>query len=212
MSNTAAGVLWEALTAYPSRAPEFNPGYLVGSVSLIHLFFCVVLLCVFTLRVPSCDFRIKTKFGSFWPPVVCGTAHVWVICVCLCVVVSNTCCCVVFLLYFSSSCVPGVASFSGLSFFLLHLKYSLTIIYYTYQHYCTNDSNECQLNISSLKSSYLMGISRTNFLFPLLVTIKWKQINILIGYAYPFLFCFWNWYFLEIEITIKTNVHLPRHR
>jgi hypothetical protein len=68
---------------------EFNPGYLVGSVLLIHVVFCVVLLCVFTLRVPSCDFRIKTKFGSFWPPVVCGTAHVWVICVCLCVVVSN---------------------------------------------------------------------------------------------------------------------------
>jgi hypothetical protein len=143
MSNTAAGVLWEALTAYPSRAPEFNPGYLVGTVSLIHLVVCVVLLCVITFRVPSCDFRIKTKFGSFWPPVVCGTAHVWVICVCLCVVVSNTCCCVVFLPYFSSSCVPGVASFSGLSFFWLHLKYSLTIIYYTYQHYCTNDSNEC---------------------------------------------------------------------
>jgi hypothetical protein len=128
MSNTAAGVLWEALTAYPSRAPEFKPGYLVGSVSLIHLVACVVLLCVFTLRVPSCDFRIKTKFGSFWPPVVCGTAHVWVICVCLCVVASNRCCCVVFFL----------------SFFWLHLKYSLTIIYYTYQHYCTNDSNECQ--------------------------------------------------------------------
>jgi hypothetical protein len=103
-------------------------------------------------------------------------AHVWVICVCLCVVVSNTCCCVVFLPYFSSSCVPGVASFSGLSFFWLHLKYSLTIIYYTYQHYCTNDSNECQLNISSLKSSYLMGIPRTNFLFPLLVTIKWCAV------------------------------------
>jgi hypothetical protein len=72
-----------------------------------------------------------------------------------------------------------------LSFFWLHLKYSLKIIYYTYQHYCTNDSNECQINISSLKSSYLMGIPRINFLFPLLVTIKWKQINILIGYAYP---------------------------
>jgi hypothetical protein len=27
-----------------------------------------------------------------------------------------------------------------------------------------------------------------------------------------FLFCFWNWYFLEIEITIKTNVHFPRHK
>ena len=114
-----AAVLQEAGTAYPPRAPEFKACYLVRSVSLIHLVACVVLLCVFTLRVPSCDFRIKTKFGSFWPPVVCGTAHVWVICVCLCVVVSNTCCCVVFLFYFSSSCVPGVASFSGLSFLLI---------------------------------------------------------------------------------------------
>jgi len=116
MSNTA-GVLWEALTAYPSRAPEFNPVYLVGSVLLIFLVFCVVLLCVFTLRVPSCDFhydfRIKTKFGfvftcsCLWD----GACLVWVICVCLCVVVS--------------------------------LKYSITFIYYTYQHYCNNDSNEC---------------------------------------------------------------------
>jgi hypothetical protein len=39
------------------------------------------------------------------------------------------------------------------------------------------------LNISSLKSSYLMGIPRTNFPFPLWVTIKWKQINILNGYG-----------------------------
>jgi hypothetical protein len=66
--------------ASPLRAPEFNPGYLVRSVLLIPLVCCVVLLCVFTLRVPSCDFhydfRIKTKFGSFLPPVVCGTAHV----------------------------------------------------------------------------------------------------------------------------------------
>jgi hypothetical protein len=183
MSNTA-GVLWEALTAYPSRAPEFNLGYLVGSVLLIHVVFCVVLLCVFTLRVPSCDFRIKTKFGSFWPPVVCGTAHVWVICVCLCVVVSNVvvlCFCLIVL----RLVCPVLPVSLDCHCFWLHLKYSLTIIYYTYQHYCTNDSNECQLNISSLKSSYLMGIPRTNFLFPLLVTIKWKEINISIGYAYP---------------------------
>ena len=37
-------VLKEAGTAYPSRDPEF----LVGSVMLIFLVFCVVLLCVFT--------------------------------------------------------------------------------------------------------------------------------------------------------------------
>ena len=39
---------------------------------------------------------------------------IYVICVCLRVVVSNTCC-VVFLLCFSSSCVPYATSFSGLS-------------------------------------------------------------------------------------------------
>ena len=47
---------------------------LVGSVLLIVLVICVVLLCVFTFRVPCCDvsydFRIKTMFDSFLPPVV----------------------------------------------------------------------------------------------------------------------------------------------
>jgi len=47
---------------------------------LIFLVFCVVILCVFTLWVPCCDvrsdFRIKTMFGSFLPPVVCRMAHV----------------------------------------------------------------------------------------------------------------------------------------
>ena len=50
-----------------------------GSVFLIFLFFCVVLLCVFTLWVPSSniryDFRIKMMFGSSLPTVVCRTAH-----------------------------------------------------------------------------------------------------------------------------------------
>jgi hypothetical protein len=38
--------------------------------------------------------------------------------------------CVVFLLCLFSSCVPCVASFSGLSIFLLPLRYSLTFIYH----------------------------------------------------------------------------------
>ena len=55
---------------------------------------------------------------------------IYIICVCLSIVVSNTYC-VVFLICFSSSCscVPYVASFSGLSIFLLPLWYSLTFIY-----------------------------------------------------------------------------------
>jgi hypothetical protein len=52
---------------------------LVGSVLLIFLVFCVVLLCVFTFWVPCCDvcynFRIKRMFGSSLPPVVCRRAH-----------------------------------------------------------------------------------------------------------------------------------------
>ena len=43
-------------------------------------FFCDVLLCVFTFRIPCCDirynFRIKMMFGSSLPPVVCRRAHV----------------------------------------------------------------------------------------------------------------------------------------
>jgi hypothetical protein len=34
-----------------------------GSVLLIFLVFCVVLLCVFTFWVPCCDVRIKTMFS-----------------------------------------------------------------------------------------------------------------------------------------------------
>jgi len=52
MSNMT-GVLYEAGTAYPSRALEFTSVFfLVGSVLL---FLCVVLLCVFTFWVPCCD-------------------------------------------------------------------------------------------------------------------------------------------------------------
>jgi len=47
MSNTA-DVLSEAGTAYPSRAHGFTLGVLVGSMLLVALVFCVVLLCVFT--------------------------------------------------------------------------------------------------------------------------------------------------------------------
>ena len=45
-----------------------------------------------------------------------GSRLIYVICVCLRIVVSNTQC-VVFLIYLSSSCVPYVSSFSGLSIF-----------------------------------------------------------------------------------------------
>jgi len=59
------------------------------SVLLIFLVFCVVLLCVFMFRVPCCDvrynFRIKTKFGTSLPPVVCRRAHaLFTLFVCVC--------------------------------------------------------------------------------------------------------------------------------
>ena len=60
-----------------------------------------------------------SMFGSSLPPVVCRRVQVcliYVICVCLHTVVSNTYC-VVFLFCFSSSCVPYDANFSGFSFF-----------------------------------------------------------------------------------------------
>ena len=81
-SNTP-DVLWDTGTAYLSRESEFTSRFLVGSVLLIFLvFFCVVLLCVFTFWVPSCncnirdDFRIITMFGLSWPTFVCMRARI----------------------------------------------------------------------------------------------------------------------------------------
>ena len=100
---------------------------LVGFVLLIFLVFCVVLLCVFMFRVPCCDvrydFRIKTMFGTSLPPVVCRRAHdLFTLFVCACAYWCPTHIVLVlfgsfcgFFLVFSSSCVPCVASFSGLS-------------------------------------------------------------------------------------------------
>jgi len=67
----------------------------------------------------SYDFRIKMMFGSSLPASSClweGSRLIYVICVCLRILESNTYC-VVFLFCFSSFCVLYVASFSGLSIF-----------------------------------------------------------------------------------------------
>jgi hypothetical protein len=53
------------------------------SVLLIFLVVCVLLVYVFTLCVPCCDFRIQTMFGSSLPPVVCKRAHVLLCYLCL---------------------------------------------------------------------------------------------------------------------------------
>ena len=68
------GVLLKAGTAYPSRAPGFTPEFLVLSVLLIFLAFCVVHLCVlpFELRVVMS----ATMFDSSLSSVVCRRADV----------------------------------------------------------------------------------------------------------------------------------------
>ena len=80
-------VLLPDLTLYMSNmvytlwTPEFTPCFLVGSVFLPFLVFCVVLLCVFTFLVPCCDvcydFHIKNNvWFVFTPQVVCRRANV----------------------------------------------------------------------------------------------------------------------------------------
>ena len=78
----------------------------------------VVLLCVFTFWVPCCAvgyyFRIKTMFG-FSPPVACRRAHVlFTLFVFACIQWCPTHIVLCFWIL-SSTCVPYVASFSGLS-------------------------------------------------------------------------------------------------
>ena len=102
-------------------------------VESVLLIFLVFLCCVFTFQVPCCDvrydFRIDMIFDSSLPPVVCGRLVSCLRYFCLCIVVSNTYC-VVFLFCSSSSCVPYVVSFSGLSIFdcLFRILYRLYII------------------------------------------------------------------------------------
>jgi hypothetical protein len=112
-------------------------GVLVGSMLLIFLVVCVILLFVFTfqrngqLRVHKkktnnlnknttqymldTTMRKQTYFNlhndDIW--MIC---FIYIICVCWHIVVSNTYC-DVFVLFVSSYCVPYVTGFSGLSIF-----------------------------------------------------------------------------------------------
>ena len=82
------------------------------------LLLCFLLLFFVTRSFISCcdvryDFCRKTMFWSSLPPVVCRRPHVLFT---LFVFVCNTYCVVFLLLFcFSSSCLPYVASFTGLS-------------------------------------------------------------------------------------------------
>ena len=57
-----------------------NIALMVGSLLLMFLVFCVVLLCVLTFFTPCCgvryDVRIITMFGSSLPPAVSRRVHV----------------------------------------------------------------------------------------------------------------------------------------
>jgi hypothetical protein len=60
MSITTAGVLWDTLTAYPSRAfasTRVQP-WLFGEVRVAHTFsfLCCPIMCIYT-KSASCDFH-----------------------------------------------------------------------------------------------------------------------------------------------------------
>ena len=120
-------------------SPRFYGGVRVAH---LYLFFCVVLLCVFTFWVPCCgvryDFRRKwcsvrfylqlfgggMMFGSFLPPVVWRGVMSCLRCLCLfaCCRVQHILCCI-FLRIGTLCC-----QFLLIVHFWLPVRYSLTFI------------------------------------------------------------------------------------
>ena len=115
------------------------------------LFVCVVLLCVFTFRVPCrdvrYDFHIKTMFDSSLPPVDYWRAHVLFtfICACLRIVVSNEYR-VVFLVCSSSS---RGTRFSGLYFLIAPSN-----VYLHSQHALFKSNSACYCSTMRISSPY----------------------------------------------------------
>ena len=111
-------------------APEFKSDFLVGSLLLIFVIFCVVLLCVFTFWVPRCDVRydfgIKTMFGSSFPQVVCRRVHVLFTYLCLFTCSNNhhILCSVLFVFVFCTLC----CQFLWIVYLWSPIRYSLTFI------------------------------------------------------------------------------------
>jgi len=107
--------------------------FLVESVFLIFLVFCVVLLCVFTFWVPCCDarydFRIETMFCSSLHPVVCRGLMSYLRYLCLFAdsSVQHMLCCV-FILFFFVLCTL-CCQFLWIFHFWLPLRYSLKFIF-----------------------------------------------------------------------------------
>ena len=85
-------------------------------VAHLFMFLCCPIMCLYVLKSPV----VMSVTISVWkrcslPPVVCRREHVlFTLCVCLRMVMSNIGC-VMFLSCVSSSCIPNVNSFSGLS-------------------------------------------------------------------------------------------------
>ena len=81
--------------------------------SLSNFWTCCSIMCIVVMS-DTISAKHDVRFVFTASCLQEGSHLINVICVCLCVVVSNTYC-VVFLFCFSSYCVPCVASFSGLS-------------------------------------------------------------------------------------------------
>ena len=103
------------ISAYPSRAPDFTPGVLVGTM-LLFSFACCPIMC---LSVLSCccdvryDFHIKRCSIRLCLQLFVGRllSDLRYLCLFAYIAVQHISCC------FSSSCVTCVASLSGLSIF-----------------------------------------------------------------------------------------------
>jgi hypothetical protein len=77
---------------------------------------CLYVLCSVLWSQLRLQYKNYVRFVFISSCLYEGSCLIYVICVWLRIVVSNTYC-VVFLLCFSSSCVPNIASFSRLSLF-----------------------------------------------------------------------------------------------
>ena len=128
--------MWKTLEGLrePSQAPEFIPVYLVGSVLLIFLIFCVALVCLLTFWVQCCyfryDFCIQTMFGSSLFQIVCCRVHVWFTLFAYCCVQYILCCVFVLFVFFLCLVYPMMPVSLDCSFLIAHFissnVYSLT--------------------------------------------------------------------------------------
>ena len=113
-------VLYETGTDYPSRAPEFTPAFLVGSV-----FLCCPIMCLYVLSfVLWCPLRFPHKTMSLLP-VVCRRAHILFTLFSYSGVQYILCC--VFILFFFVFCTLCY-QFHWIFHFWLPIRYSPPLI------------------------------------------------------------------------------------